>query len=116
MGYEQMLTHRCTLYRIKAATQVTEYGVAVEQRNTYEATPYATDEPCYAYKSGRGTFVTQGSPNSVLSEPLTVHFLKDSGIQINDKVVMDGAEYIAKQPRLIRDHHIEVIVEQVVNL
>ncbi|OLN21854.1 DUF3599 domain-containing protein [Domibacillus antri] len=110
MSYENLLVHRCDVYRLEAPVPSTgAFGVPVDQiarAPVYDAVPVASGVPCYFTE--RSQSVVQGEPNQTIFQSYLVHFLAEADIRINDKVVWDNTSFILQKPRLIRDHHKEV--------
>lgn len=117
MSYENLLTDTCDIYHLKK--QATSKGWGIPEEDTqkeyfYDDVPDHKDVESYFVESNQT--VIQSEPNQVITEVYKVHFLKSTDIRINDKIVWGGASYKARKPRLIKNHHIEVIVTRSDNL
>ncbi|MEN1969019.1 DUF3599 family protein [Lentibacillus sp. N15] len=118
MSYKKLLTDRCDIYHLQAEdTENPTFGVPVEdmQRNHYF--PDAPDhKDVHSYFVENNQTVVQAEPNQVITEVYDVHFLKSTDIRLGDKVVWGGIVYKARKPRLIKNHHIEVVVYRSENI
>lgn len=112
MSYRKLLTDRCDIYRLKKRdSDRPTFGIDVE--NLQKERYYAAEpdhENVRSYFVENNQTVIQAEPNQIITEVYDVHFLKSTDIQLGDKVVWDGVAYTARKPRLIKNHHIEVVV------
>ena len=110
MSYKKLLTHRCDIYRLEEKETATPtYGIpasSVVKRKEYEEIPIEQDVLCYFTEKSQAIF--QGEPAQALVQSFLVHFLPDTDIRRNDKVIWEGEEFILQKPRKIRNHHQEV--------
>lgn len=112
MSYKSLLTDKCDIYHLKNEdSDKPTFGVPVEdmqKRQYYSDEPDIKDAHCYFTENNQT--VVQAEPNKVITEVYDVHFLRSINIHIGDKVLWEGNEYTARKPRLIKNHHIEVVV------
>lgn len=110
MSYKKLLTHRCEVYRPEEKESAAPtYGVpasSIVKKKEHEQVPVAADVPCYFTEKSQS--VVQGEPAQALVQSFLVHFLPNADIQMNDKVIWDGVEFVLQKPRKIRNHHQEV--------
>lgn len=118
MSYKKLLVHRCDVYHLSGNEETAgSFGISADkfqQETTYSTTPDMTDTPCYFVEKSQS--ITQNAPNNTLVQSYLVHFWKDADIRLHDKVVWGGEEYILQQPRLVQNHHWEVIAIREDNL
>lgn len=118
MSYKKLLTDKCDIYHLKSEdTERPTYGVPVDdvqKRQYYSDEPDHEDVKSYFTESSQA--IAQAEPNKVITEVYDVHLLKSTDIRLGDKVVWDGVAYVARKPRLIKNHHIEVVVYREVSV
>ncbi|WP_139491784.1 DUF3599 family protein [Brevibacillus dissolubilis] len=107
MSYRGLLTDHCDIYHLKHRIKPAHYGLPGESEFYYEETPDASGVS--SFWSSRGSNLVQGEPAMKLSESFLVHFAMDTDVRANDRVVYQGATYVLQLPRIIRNHHIEVV-------
>lgn len=112
MSYKKLLTDRCDIYHLKQKdSDRPTYGIDAKDR---QQESYHLDKPDHenvrSYFVENNQTVIQSEPNKVITEVYDVHFLKSADIRFGDKVVWNGVAYTARRPRLIKNHHIEVVV------
>lgn len=109
MSYEKLLDQLCDIYPLKTKEVSKGYGVT-KKENYYEETPTYENVPCYFKR--KSLSLTQGQPINKVYEIWNVHFLINTDIGSNYKIVKDGISYITEIPIKPRNHHIEVIVKR----
>lgn len=109
MSYRKLLTDRCDVYHLKAEGTTGKYGVPGEDKQYYSDTPDLTDVPCYFTERGQAQAISQGEPNTVVTQSFLVHFLPTEDIRLKDKVVFSGAVFELQTPRKVKNHHWEVM-------
>ncbi|TDQ35278.1 DUF3599 family protein [Aureibacillus halotolerans] len=109
MSFESLLTHRCDIYHLQNSAAESNYGIPSEhlqQRESYNDTPDASQVPCYFEENSQS--MSQGEPGQLLSRTMQLFFLPSADVRENSKVILDGRSYILQVPNKIRGHHIEV--------
>lgn len=109
MSYSKLLDEKCDIYTLKTREVAKGYGVT-KKETYYEDIPTYTDVPCCFKRKSLST--SQGQPVNAIYEVFNVHFLIDTDIGSNYKIVKDGVTYITQIPIKPRNHHIEVIVKR----
>jgi hypothetical protein len=86
------------------------YGIEGENKSHYYAkTADYLQVPCYFKPAGNQSLV-QNEPNNKIYETYLVHFMIGTNIKVNDQIKKDDILYKLQVPRVIRNHHIEVLV------
>lgn len=118
MSIKSLLTHRCDVYHLTSEeTTKPTYGVSIDDfqvEHPYDSSPDHTEVRSYFAEASQN--IVQAEPDTKITEILNATFLFNADIRINDKIVFDGATYIAQKPRGIKKSHIEVKVKRVDSL
>lgn len=112
MSFKKLLTDRCDIYHLESRESTkSNYGVPIEDmQKEYYYPEVADHENVRSYFTENNQTVIQSDPNKVITEIYDVRFLKSANIQFGDKIIWKDVVYTARRPRLIRNHHIEVVV------
>lgn len=106
MSYSDLLTDRCDIYHLSEQQQTSSYGVPGEIKYSYPVEPDLKDVQSLFVKEY--VKVEKNEPGVVIVQSFLVHFLINTDVRFNDKVVFDGFTYRLQVPGNIRNHHIEV--------
>ncbi|GAK11394.1 DUF3599 family protein [Geomicrobium sp. JCM 19039] len=109
MSYEQLLDHKCDVYHLVKSERGPGFGVPIESGQPQFDYPEVPDDaavPCYFAEKSQS--ITQGQPGNLIVHRFLIHFLPDTDVRMNDKVVWEGVTYTLQKPRMIKNHHIEV--------
>lgn len=110
MSIESLLTDQCDIFHLKSKpSNRPNYGVPIEdmqQELEYGSSPDHSEVQCYFAESNQN--IMQTLPDNKITEVMKVTFLIGTDIRTNDKLIYDGASYIARKPRTIKASHIEV--------
>ncbi|MDT9719131.1 DUF3599 family protein [Paenibacillus sp. ClWae2A] len=114
MSYEDMLTDRCDIYHMQLSAGPGRFGVPAAPELKYGSVPDAIDVSCWFVEKGQS--INQAEPNNEILHSFLVHFLPDTDVRVNDKVVWNGVELTLQVPRDLRGHHWEVTATRRANL
>jgi hypothetical protein len=107
MSYEDLLSDRCDIYHLTELQEGTSFGVPGETKYSYPEVPDLQNFPSLFVKEN--VKVEKNEPGIVIVQSFLVHFLVNTDVRFNDKVIFNGQAYRLQVPRNIRSHHIEVI-------
>ncbi len=106
MSYADLLTDECIVYHQIENQGTASYGVPGEAGYSYLVVPDLQNVSCLFAKENLK--VVKEEPGVQIVQSFLVHFLIDTDVRFNDKVIFNGNTYRLEIPRNIRGHHIEV--------
>jgi hypothetical protein len=107
MSYTDLLTDRCDIYHLTELQEGASYGIPGETEYSYPNVPDLQEVPSLFVKEN--VKIEKNEPGVVIIRSFLVHFLVNTDVRFNDKVVFNGLAYRLQVPRNIRNHHIEVM-------
>ena len=118
MSYHSLLTDRCDLFHLEhQEASRGKFGIPADdlQMNlSYPGAPSLTDLACYVIEKNQS--LVQEEPNTVIYQSYLVHFPLASDIRLHDKMVWNGVSLKLQQPKIVKNHHIEVMAVRKENL
>ncbi|AGK52030.1 DUF3599 family protein [Bacillus sp. 1NLA3E] len=106
MSYQDLLTDRCAVYHLVENQEAGSFGVPGETAYSYPVLSDLQNVSCLFAKES--TKVVKEEPGVEIVQSFRVHFLINTDVRFNDKIVLNGTSYRLEIPRNIRGHHIEV--------
>ncbi|OLP64071.1 Phage-like element PBSX protein XkdH [Bacillus pumilus] len=118
MSYHSLLTDRCDLFHLEEERPVnSKFGIPVgdlQMTQAYPLAPSSKDLACYVIEKNQS--LVQEEPNTVIYQTYLVHFPLASDIRLHDKIVWNGVSLKLHQPKIVKNHHIEVMAVRKENL
>ncbi|MDR0125291.1 MULTISPECIES: YqbH/XkdH family protein [Bacillus] len=118
MSYQSLLTDRCDLYHLEREEAAQgKFGIPAGDLQitlSYSDTPSLRDVSCYVIEKSQS--LVQEEPKTVIYQSYLVHFPLASDIRLHDKMVWNGVSLKLQQPKIVKNHHIEVMAVRKENL
>ncbi|WP_404407727.1 DUF3599 family protein [Jeotgalibacillus malaysiensis] len=111
MSYENLLTDRCDIYYLKMSDREAVFGVPADNLQKdykFDELPDLKDVKCYFTENNQS--ISQADPERSISQSFKVHFQKHIALKVNSRVIWNGIAYRMQVPRMIKNHHQEVLV------
>lgn len=111
MSYHSLLTDRCDLFHLeKQEAMHSKFGIPtgdLQMTLSYSEVPSLRDLACYIIEKSQS--LVQEEPNTVIYQSYLVHFPLGSDVRLQDKMVWNGVSLKLQQPKIVKNHHIEVM-------
>ncbi|WP_226567374.1 YqbH/XkdH family protein [Bacillus stratosphericus] len=118
MSYHSLLTDNCDLFHLENEEAVCgKFGIPAEDWQmtlSYPDTPSLRGLACYVIEKNQS--LMQEEPNTVIYQSYLVHFPLASDIRLHDKMVWNGVSLKLQHPKMVKNHHIEVMAVRKENL
>lgn len=113
MSFDTLLNHTCDIYHIQKVEQSPGYGLPSSPAFSYRSEPDLSGVRCH-FGTKSGVTVIQTEPQAKYEAKIKLDLPLGTDVRLNDKI-MDlgtGYEYTAEIPRIVRNHHIVVLLHR----